>query len=244
MGGKKRKSNKGRAVTPTPEKEKTGLQTPAPTPAVAGSRFGALTAEDDQRMRELSIALSEDEEEEEEPVKEDVAADRVGAWMFRTLADRVEGEGDGEEDLAFLRRLPSGRVLGSGSGGRRAEAATEARLFAPVFNYRAAYNTATGVADRLREEVAELRASCALLRQGRDLNVVAAEAAAARCVELETELAESPGAWQRKLDGFQLTLDTVTASSQRWHSEFQERVDEEVKRVVERGREREIHCSG
>ena len=37
----------------------------------------------------------------------------------------------------------------------------------------------------------------------------------------------------RKLDGFQLTLDTVTASDQWWHSKFQERVDEEVKRVVD-----------
>ena len=70
MGGKERKSNKVRAVTPTPEKEKTGLQTPAPTPAIAGSRFGALTAEDDQRMMEMSITLSEDEEEEGGPVKE------------------------------------------------------------------------------------------------------------------------------------------------------------------------------
>ena len=65
--------------------------------------------------------------------------------------------------------------------------------------------------------------------------MVTAEAAAARCVELEVELTESHGAWQRKLDGFQLTLDTVIASGQRWHLEFQERVDEEVKRVVERG---------
>ena len=115
-------------------------------------------------------------------------------------------------------------------------AAPAARLFAPVFNYKAAYDTATEEAGRLREEVAELRESCALLRQGRDLAVVAAEAAAARCVELETELTESHGAWQRKLDGFQLTLDTVTASSQRWHLEFQVRVDEEVKRVVESGK--------
>ena len=86
MGGKKRKSNKGRAVTPTPEKEKTGLRTPAPTPAIAGSRFGALMAEDDQRMRELSITLSEDEEEHCGPVKEDRDADRVQARMSRTLA--------------------------------------------------------------------------------------------------------------------------------------------------------------
>ena len=133
--------------------------------------------------------------------------------MFRMLAGKDEGEGDDEEDFAFLRRLPSGGILGSGSGGHRAEAAAAARLFAPVFNYRAAYNTGTEEADRLREEVVELRASCALLRQGRDLAVVAADAAAARCVELEADLTESHGTWQRKLDGFQLTLDTVTASS-------------------------------
>ena len=194
MGGKKRKSNKGKAVTPTPEKEKTGLQTPAPTPAVAGSKFGALTAEDEQRMRELSITLSEDEEVEEEPVKEDVEADPVGAWMFCTLACRDVGEGDDEEDFDFLRRLPSGGVLGSGSKERGAAAATEARLFAPVFNYKAAYNRATKEADQLRQEVAELRVSCTSLRQGRDLAIVAAKAAMDRCVELETDLAEAYGA--------------------------------------------------
>ena len=44
------------------------------------------------------------------------------------------------------------------------------------------------------------------------------------------------GAWQRKLDGFQLTLDTITASDMQWHSKFQERVDEEVKRGVDSGK--------
>ena len=38
------------------------------------------------------------------------------------------------------------------------------------------------------------------------------------------------------MDGFKVTLDTVTASSQRWHSEFQEKVDEEVRRVVGSGK--------
>ena len=147
MGGKKRKSNKGRAVTLTPEKEKTGLQTPAPTPAIAGTRFGALTAEDDQRMREMSIALSEDEEEEDEPVKADRDVDRVKAWMSRMLAGTDGEEDDDEEALAFPRSLPSGGVLGSGSGGRGAAAAPAGRLFAPVFNYKAAYNTVTEEAD-------------------------------------------------------------------------------------------------
>lgn len=32
---------------------------------------------------------------------------------------------------------------------------------------------------------------------------------------------------------FQLALDTVTASDQQWHSKFQERVDKEVKLVVD-----------
>ena len=230
MGGKKRKRNKGRAITPTPEKDKAGLQTPAPTPTIAGSRFGALTAEDDQWIRELSITLSEYEKEEVGPVKEDEAADRLQAWVFRTLADTDEEEGDDRESLAFLRSLPSGRELGSGSEGRRAMAAPAARLFAPVFNYKAAYETATEETDRLRGEVAELRTSCTLLRQGRDLAVAAAEAATASCVEFETDLAEAHGAWQRKLDGFLLTLVTVTASDMQWHSKFQERVDEEVKR--------------
>ena len=159
MGGKKRKSNKGRAVTPTPEKEKTELQTPTPTPAIAGSRFGALITEDDQRMRELSITLCEDEDEEDGQVKEDRDADRVQAWMSRTLAGTDGEEDDDEEALAFLRSLPSGRVLASGPKGRGAVAAPEARPFAPVFNYRVAYETGTEEADRLHKEVAELRAS-------------------------------------------------------------------------------------
>ena len=66
--------------------------------------------------------------------------------------------------------------------------------------------------------------------------MVAAEAATAKCVLLETELAEAHAAWQRKLDGFQLTLNTVTASDMQWHSKFQERVDEEGKWVVDGGR--------
>ena len=68
MGGsKKRKSNKGKAVPPTPTQEKTedkkgGLRTPSPTPT-SGGRFGGLTVEED---RELSIVDSEDEEEDDD----------------------------------------------------------------------------------------------------------------------------------------------------------------------------------
>lgn len=57
------------AVTPTLEKEKTGLKTPTPTPTIAESSFVALTAENGQRMRELSIEISEDEGAGEELVK-------------------------------------------------------------------------------------------------------------------------------------------------------------------------------
>ena len=70
--------------------------------------------------------------------------------------------------------------------------------------------------------------------------MVAAKAATARCVELEMELTESHGAWQRKLDAFQLTLDTVTALGQRWHSELQERVDEELRWVVDCGKKEKL----
>ena len=69
--------------------------------------------------------------------------DRVKAWLLRILTGRGEGEDDEGEGLDFLRPLPSRGVLGSGSGGRRAVAAPAARLFAPVINYKAAYNTAT-----------------------------------------------------------------------------------------------------
>ena len=94
MGGKKRKSNKDTAVTTTPEKKKTGLQTPTLTTAIAGSRFGALTAEDNQQMRELSITISKDGEEEEVPVKEDGDRDRMGAWLSCMLAGKYEEEDD------------------------------------------------------------------------------------------------------------------------------------------------------
>ena len=41
----------------------------------------------------------------------------------------------------------------------------------------------------------ELRVSYALLRQGRELAVVAAEATTAKCIDLEVELTESHGDW-------------------------------------------------
>ena len=150
----------------------------------------------------MSITPSENEEVEGGLVKEDRGADHVKAWVSRTLAGMDGEEDDDEEALAFLWFLPSAGVLGSGSGGHGAATAPAARLFAPVFNYKAAYNTATEEVDQLRQEVAELKVSCTLLRQGRDLAVVAAEAATARCIELETDLAEAHGAWQRKLDEF------------------------------------------
>ena len=98
-------------------------------------------------MRELSITLSEDEEEEDGPVKEDSWVVRTKAWISRTLAGMDEGKDDDKKALAFLQSLPCGGVLGSASKGRGAVAAPAAQLFAPIFNYKTVYTTATEEAD-------------------------------------------------------------------------------------------------
>ena len=76
--------------------------------------------------------------------------------------------------------------------------------------------------------------------EGRDLAVVAAEAATVRAMVAEEEVREwkikheeTTGFWERRAGGYKNACDIMVRSNQEWHAKFYDKVEEEVKRQVD-----------
>ena len=112
MGGgkKKRKSNSGKGVPPTPEYKKPEVKrykilgearqllSPSPTPSAVRSRFGALGDEGRDRINNMAIIIREDEGDKVDPIVKSVPAApkfviNLPPSTFRSSADKELIEG-------------------------------------------------------------------------------------------------------------------------------------------------------
>ena len=91
-----------------------------------------------------------------------------------------------------------------------------------------------------RMKLVVVRRRLAEALEGRDLAVVAAEAATVRAMAAEEEVREwkikyeeMKGFWKRKAGGYKNACDTMVRSNREWLAKFHEKVEEEVKRQMD-----------
>ena len=216
MGGggkKRRKSNPGKGVPPTPEEEKNKevnryevlgearqLLSPSPTPSVAGGRFGAMSDEEKNRMDSMAIIVSDDEGDKVDLVtKSGSEAPKfvinLPPSTFRSAADKELIEG-------LMRELEEVKA------GMRKQLGPD------------------GLVGSLEKEVAVMASEISDLRRA----VLVAEAEAARVKRMHSD---HEGFWERKLAGLEESLDLVCRGKERVEKELAEGVQKytEVYRV-------------